>query len=463
MEVRYYKEKQRNYMVVRNEANESTVGYQKKMLSSNNVEYLLEMSTRTIDGENYSYYDITSRLSLRQLVGGRTLLMDEIKELFRDIKKACEEIDKYLLDFSRLCLNPDYIYYNYSARKYTFLYNVSTDEIDRETRLGILMDYLLERVSPSDPTATDFVYGAYEFYDKGSFDVWDIIGMIDEDRETCTEDEMTNIDIHLSDLEVKTNGEQSEISIKDGEKTEDIVTCRQNNTGGKTLNIILVLFGAIGVIACVVIHFVLFLSEEEQVVLLAVLGAAVLLLVIGVILLVKASLSESKREKEIQRLKEYVEDELSSLDFGRMSDIKMDSIVMNRKNIHDGDYHRSTTETPSDIVDDGRTVLFDATNVSGEYKLYAMDKKNKQHISLDRFPYTIGKLSDRVDCCIDHPSISRIHARFDYKDGHLFMEDVNSTNGLFLNGLRLNPNERRNIEPGDEIRIGGLNYCLRYC
>ena len=52
-------------------------------------------------------------------------------------------------------------------------------------------------------------------------------------------------------------------------------------------------------------------------------------------------------------------------------------------------------------------------------KLYSMDRKNKCHI------------------------------------------DLNSTNGTFRNGMRLEPNASEIIEPGDEIRLGKLKFIYR--
>ena len=112
---------------------------------------------------------------------------------------------------------------------------------------------------------------------------------------------------------------------------------------------------------------------------------------------------------------------------------------------------------------DGQTVFFDDRTAGGSYKLYAMDRKNKKHIELDRLPCTIGKLDGYVDFCIDDPTISRMHARIELENDQLVLSDLNSTNGVYLNGLRLRPNERRIIEAGDEIRFGSLNYCLRHC
>jgi hypothetical protein len=108
----------------------------------------------------------------------------------------------------------------------------------------------------------------------------------------------------------------------------------------------------------------------------------------------------------------------------------------------------------------GNTVFFEAADLA-EYKLYALDRKNKSHITLEKFPCTVGKMAGCVDHVLIDDSVSRIHARFDRKDNHIFITDMNSTNGTYKNGLRMQPQETLEIEPGDEIRFGNLHYCYR--
>jgi hypothetical protein len=96
-----------------------------------------------------------------------------------------------------------------------------------------------------------------------------------------------------------------------------------------------------------------------------------------------------------------------------------------------------------------------------EYKLYGISRGNKHIINLDYFPFTIGKLADNTDFCLKETSLSRIHVRFMKNNNTVFMTDLNSTNGTYKNGLRLEPNETVPIEAGDEIRFGKLNFSYR--
>ena len=59
-----------------------------------------------------------------------------------------------------------------------------------------------------------------------------------------------------------------------------------------------------------------------------------------------------------------------------------------------------------------------------------------------------------MDLVLDHAGVSRLHARIVREGDSFFLEDLNSTNGTFKNGLRLQPYEKRELEEGDEIGFG---------
>jgi serine phosphatase RsbU (regulator of sigma subunit) len=59
--------------------------------------------------------------------------------------------------------------------------------------------------------------------------------------------------------------------------------------------------------------------------------------------------------------------------------------------------------------------------------------------------------AESVDIRLDHSSISRQHCRFWMEDDACFVADCGSTNGTFVNGLKV---EKEKIKPGDTIIVG---------
>jgi ABC transport system ATP-binding/permease protein len=70
-------------------------------------------------------------------------------------------------------------------------------------------------------------------------------------------------------------------------------------------------------------------------------------------------------------------------------------------------------------------------------------------------PITIGRMGDNT-VSIDAPTVSRQHARLERRSTGWFVEDLGSTNGTFVNGLRLT--EPKEVRDGDRIDFAGFSY-----
>jgi FHA domain-containing protein len=68
---------------------------------------------------------------------------------------------------------------------------------------------------------------------------------------------------------------------------------------------------------------------------------------------------------------------------------------------------------------------------------------------------TFGR-SDGADIRVDDPFASSAHARIFSRGGFMYVEDMGSTNGTYLNGRQLRTAER--LKPADTIRIGDSEY-----
>ncbi len=66
----------------------------------------------------------------------------------------------------------------------------------------------------------------------------------------------------------------------------------------------------------------------------------------------------------------------------------------------------------------------------------------------------IGRLVE-CDVCLDDPSVSRYHALIQYEGKHWFLSDTRSTNGTFLNRVRLS-DRRVPISQGNFVQFGDV-------
>jgi adenylate cyclase len=79
-------------------------------------------------------------------------------------------------------------------------------------------------------------------------------------------------------------------------------------------------------------------------------------------------------------------------------------------------------------------------------------------IPLIRNLLTIGR-RESCDICIRLPNVSGIHAELSNKDGYWYIKDLGSTNGIKVNGLRV---QQKLLHPGDKITIAKRHWTIEY-
>lgn len=109
----------------------------------------------------------------------------------------------------------------------------------------------------------------------------------------------------------------------------------------------------------------------------------------------------------------------------------------------------------------GRTVYIEEKPEETErvHRLYTPE--DKLIASVEKPIITIGKKKEEADVVLEDSSVSRMHARISREGKEYYLEDLNSTNGTFKNGLRLQPYEKRKLESGDELKCGRVAMIFR--
>ena len=72
---------------------------------------------------------------------------------------------------------------------------------------------------------------------------------------------------------------------------------------------------------------------------------------------------------------------------------------------------------------------------------------------------TVGR-NPACDCVIDQETISAVHARFSFRQGHWWLEDLESTNGTFINEEPISVPVV--LDQNDQLRFGELEYSVNW-
>jgi adenylate cyclase len=79
-------------------------------------------------------------------------------------------------------------------------------------------------------------------------------------------------------------------------------------------------------------------------------------------------------------------------------------------------------------------------------------------IPLIREQLVIGR-RESCDIPLRYPNVSGEHAVLSYRNGYWHIKDKGSTNGIKVNGLRV---QEKYLHPGDEISIGKRRFTIQY-
>lgn len=488
LEAKYFKDYKHNYMILQCGQEVAARSYQYKILTSDKIKEILRCSVRHINGITYYYYDISSRTTLKNLYQSTRMSYGQVKDLLWQLQGICDKLAGFFMEETGLVLLPEHIYYDFSSQRYIGLYYPDYKVTESEI-YGPLMNFLLDHIDTEDRQLAENMYRICELAGEPHFLIEDALQILEE-RSEISEAEQSVIPDKSEILNAMDEYERTPIELPKDEKEKTGQDSRQARSFFYPIFAVLSLIGT----ACVAVVYNMFeLVQEEEIALYgiaAVLGVCFLLSLWGTLrgggikrsadpLLEEAFAGFPERSREdmpdraVDGVKAGSADEIS----GRMSgevyrentiplgdviskDMGLERGTLQRMPVREASSRTSASPRPQETDYYGNTIFYDENRMT-EYKLYAVDRRNKQHIELKQFPCTIGKMAGCVDYVLADNSVSRIHAKFDRQGDRVLMTDMNSTNGTYKNGLRMQPQETVEIEPGDEIRFGNLNYCYR--
>lgn len=468
-EIKYSKEGARNYLILPCEK-EMEQDFRVKMLERNKLNHFLPCKLCHMNGQAFLYYDISSKISLDNYRNGKSWNSKDIKGLADALVDAQNELERYLLDYHGLVLCGGVIYYDYELEDYCFLYYPRRE--NGSNIFGELFEYLIDHLDVEDEAVTNVMYDLFEEAEHGALSVkrWQkkLEDNLSATQRSVADSNMTKSADQTDNIQIKeTTFYPNELVAAEkkiqavspngtstGEIEEDFQRRKGKNpekNGGRGAlfaYLSLVILGILGEAGVSATYFLLNCNRKEQVILFAVAIVLFFLICFGISFCIKEKAFQKRKEQYNASLVNYREQDYLSVEQPALQNVSMEDF-MYRGN------HVERQKAQSD-----ETVFFASQNIY-EYKLFALDKKNKVHIPLDKLPCTIGKAKGMVDYGIEDSSVSRMHARVECRNGHYILTDLNSTNGTYVNGMPLTPNEQIEIEPGDEIRFGNMKYSFR--
>ncbi|MCM1262053.1 MAG: DUF6382 domain-containing protein [Butyrivibrio sp.] len=456
LEAKYFKDYKHNYMILKCGETNSGEGYRYHMLACNKIDGIVKCSVRNINGESYLYYDISSKVTLETLYQGKKMSYEQVRDFFCQMNMIYRNLGQFFMEERGLLLRQDCIFYDFSSKKFFGLYYPAADILN-DNQYEPLMDFLLNHTDTANQKLADIIYQAYEMSESKFFSMTDALALFDEVQDAGAVPVVVDTGI-FSEKNIEDAGTVYEDTPDIAEIAYEGSSARLKTKGraeGNKNAIYYTIFAVVsicGIGAVCWIYNNYKLTPRELLLLICCMAVMGLCLIFSVVQIMISGRKNKQKEGEEQRLLMDIEDE-----FREEKAVDLQDVIDKNMSVYAYGNHVIENKAAASA----ETVFMDAGIRETEYKLYAMDNKNKKHIELTKFPFTIGKMAGCVDCVLTDSSVSRVHARIEKQDDKVFLTDMNSMNGTYKNGLRMEPSETLEIEPGDEIRFGKLNYCYR--
>ena len=395
-----------NYVRIRELTLPDERKYQYCIMKRGGITGLLPFEIRYIDSDAYMYYDITSRQNLSTLYSKKPLDRVWISSFFSSMKKIRNEAIRFLLDPANLIWNPSNIYQDLKTGKFGYLY---VPYLADDNGMSEMVDFMVEHVDYSDDELVKCVYSIAEQYKSSgevylSDKVYYDVAMLDVSEEA----KANAFSVPKQDVYSETENE-TEDSNASVEKDMDDMYVQAEKIGN------------------------VFKHPDERP--------------------LKLKPGSSKKEKSGQQ---------SSARSGGIREILSKMISGDKKFREEYDFGygsepdvsvaEETVYSDSESDEDAEGTVF--VELPPEDKTHRLMSETGQVIHvIDEESCVIGKKEDEVDLFIDEEGISRMHARIIGKDNEYFIQDLNSKNGTFKNGMRLKPYEQKKLSKGDEIKL----------
>ena len=378
-----------NYVRMMLEEKPKESRYQYCILNRGGIRFLLPCSLRYIDGEAYLYYDISSTQNIAQLVAGRTLGREWMRDFLWGMERMQQELSRFLLEGRNVVWAPGQIYQDLEKKNFYFMY---VPYCQKDTGFKLLLEFWVEHIDYEDEALVEFVYGLHEQYttagdaclNRQIFEDFKEVEKKEKQRRKAPLEERTAESESVTGLETlpdrsgfQSTGEGPEMG--DGDRKKGFLSFLGSRR-----------------------------KKQDSVSYQEILRQQVGMQTLGAV----SEESSYGRDRELESEEEY-----------------------------------------------GRTMYLEDQRQEQVRGLYR--DNGELAVEIDRLPFVIGKKKEEVDYALEDRSVSRIHARILEEDGILYLEDLNSTNGTYKNGLRMQPYEKRRLERDDELRFGMAEYTFQ--
>lgn len=452
MEVSYKKNLGRSYMCIE-EQGQPLEPYELQILENCSIPGFLQLQTNIYEGKRRYLYDISGKQQLEDYLAGKKIGNEMLQRFLFSIYRICTDLPEYLLREEGLCLEMRFIYVNLEDGSLQFTYLPFYDKNLPEA-FEVCVEQLLRKLNHQDKAAVELGYRVYQLCAGNNANIGQVL-------ETALA------------AKIHSEKEESLAELENGvwqkaKETEESMGIEESGQKGKRDGIESMRNAAQS----------LKMENGKALPKEAVREFLPIFRRVFAHILEKAGINWHKMEKRkpacLQKVKrsnrgpdvsESLPERRNEVNFvdllERGNEVSSVDLPERRNEVSFADLPESRKEAGMGQMEDSfvhATEILAAGFSKPMGKLVYRGVHACEDIQVEGEEFLVGKNSEQVSGVILAEGISRLHAKVTFRDGKYFIEDLNSTNGTFLNDMPLEYHQPCELKINDRIRFGIEEY-----
>lgn len=409
--MQFEREKRNSYMVICCERQLDRNAYKNTVLEHAEIAGFMNYEIREVDGEQTLYYRLRYKTPLSHVLHEIELTYEIVKNMVKSIADIMKQTEEYLLDANYILWSSDYIFMEVGSGKLMFTY-YPCERKEKNSLKTFLME-LIQFVGKEEKTYL-YLMKFYNLVTDPDCDLEEIVQYVGKDGWNP----IPFVPLQNSDMKIREeNDEEHEKTLSENRKAR-----------GKNRKLILIILAVINILVVCLLLFEIWTYQYIWV------------LMISLILLLIAFFAEYPSEENMtpdEIMDEYLQD--------YKGNTAEDIIEKNQYN-KDLEFAETTVlmnQNQEVVTEDGIR----------EFWLMSMNPKQYKNLIPDKKSTMIGSMKNSCDYVLEEKGISRMHAKILKKEMGLYLLDLNSTNGTYLNEEPVVSGKEYLLEEGDVISI----------
>lgn len=419
--IRFEREQMNNYMVIPCVGRLDRNSYGDSLLEHVKVSEFMRYEIREVNGEQTLYYQLQYRTSLRQVLGNLVLTFELMKALISSIVEVIKRTEEYLLDVNCILWKPESIFIEVSSGKLVFAYYPKGQKEDNSIK-NLLVE-LIQYVDRKDQQT--YLY-LMEFYNLVT-------------NPDCTLEQMEKYIV--SSVKIDTELERGSLDednlckeVPEDKAVEAAEPKGIKNVPLKKGRLTIVILALVNLVVALLLLTGIWTYQYIWV------------LIVALFLLFVAFLTlhtESEEENTDRIMEEYLRE---YNDIEKRETLKSPQVV-------EGTIDTNTAITmETTILCEPNSIIVVEDTMKEKY-LKSMKPKTYGDVFIKKNSVVLGSMSGGCDYLFKEKGISRMHAKLFKKETGLYLLDLNSTNGTYLNDEQMASGEEYPLEEGDVISL----------